>query len=242
MFASQRPVIEATMTWRKIVVLVVFAIAILVLASFKMYYIRDDGGVDIVWNKSEGYLFLSVVRRGYHFRYMEYPMVAMLQYFGSIRLPDDHRSSITVLRVTSSEVQRYVSEDIPPLSFYTPFDQTIYANREGVLWKWAGSRFEQATADEQGKFGGTNRLSAQGFTDVRGWSSLPRVTSGPPEVEVAMEVGGQPLTLLVKRGYNESDISIDRLRPGYAPERIWALDERPRMVSEMDYEHFFEKR
>jgi hypothetical protein len=37
------------------------------------------------------------------------------------------------------------------LFFYTPLDQTIYANPEGVLWKWAGSRFEQARAEEQRK-------------------------------------------------------------------------------------------
>jgi hypothetical protein len=139
-------------------------------------------------------------------------MVAMLGYFGDLRLPDDRHSSITVLQVTPSVVGRYVSDHIPPLIFYTPLDQTIYANPEGVLWKWAGSRFEQATAEEQRKVDGTNLLSAQAFADVHGWSSLPSVASGPPEVTVKMELGGQALTLLVKRGYNESDISIDLLR------------------------------
>ena len=67
---------------KKIFAVVVFTVVILALASFKMYYVRDDGGADIVWNKSKGYLFLSVVRRGYHFSYMAYPMVMMLGYFG----------------------------------------------------------------------------------------------------------------------------------------------------------------
>ena len=201
--------------------------------SLKMYYVRDDSGVDILWNKSEGYLF--------HFSYMEYPMVAMLQYFGNIRPPDDDHSSITVLQVTPSAVQRHVAEGTS-LDFYTPFDQTIYANRQGVLWKWAGDRFKQATAEEQRKVDGTNRLSAQAFTDVHGWSSLPRVTIGPPEVTVKMELGGQALTLLVKRGYNDSNISLDLLRPGDAPKRIWFLDEQPRRVSKTEYEHSFEKR
>jgi hypothetical protein len=31
---------------KKIIVVVVFTIVILALASFKMYYVRDDGGVD----------------------------------------------------------------------------------------------------------------------------------------------------------------------------------------------------
>jgi hypothetical protein len=57
---------------RKIIAIIVFTIVILA-SSFKMYYVRDDSGVDIVWNNSEGYLFLSVVRRGYHFSYMAYP-------------------------------------------------------------------------------------------------------------------------------------------------------------------------
>lgn len=89
-------------------------------------------------------------------------------------------------------------------------------------------------------------------TCTPGWA-----TSGPTEARagvmgaaglwiqtatVAMEVGGQPLTLLVKRAYNESDIFIDLLRPGAAAERIWALDERPRRVSKTEYEHTFEKR
>lgn len=82
---------------KKIVTVVVLIIVILALASLKMYYVRDDSGVDILWNKSEGYLFLSVVRRGYHFSYMEYPMVAMLQYFGSIRPPDDDHLRFNVM-------------------------------------------------------------------------------------------------------------------------------------------------
>src|SRR6266436_661625 len=190
---------------KKLIVVVVFTIVILALASSKMYYIRDDGAVDILWNKSEGYLFLSVVRRGYYFSYLQYPLVVVREYFGSLRLPDNDRSSITLLVVTAAAVQRYVTEDIS-LDFYTPFDQTIYANRQGVLWKWAGARFEQATAEEQRRVDGTNHLSAQAFTDVHGWSSLPSVTSGPPEVTIKVELGGQALTLLVKRGYNESDI------------------------------------
>ena len=91
-----------------------------------------------------------MVRRGYNFSSMAYPIVAMLGYFG-LRLPDDRHFSITVLQVTPAVVRRYVSDDIPPLIFYTPLDQTIYANPEGVLWKWAGSRFEQARAEEQRK-------------------------------------------------------------------------------------------
>jgi hypothetical protein len=177
----------------KIIKVLVFTIVILALTSFKMYYVRDDGGVDIVWNKSEGYLFLSVVRRGYHFSYLEYPMDAMLQYFGSIRLPDDHHSSITVLQVTPSTVQRYVTENIPPLIFYTPFDQTIYANREGVLWKWAGARFEQATAEEQRKVDGTNRLIAQAFTDVHG-------PGGPPFLHHAYNRGCPVLAFFARAG------------------------------------------
>ncbi len=226
---------------KKLIVVVVFTIVILALASSKMYYIRDDGAVDILWNKSEGYLFLSVVRRGYYFSYLQYPLVVVREYFGSLRLPDNDRSSITLLVVTAAAVQRYVTEDIS-LDFYTPFDNTIYANRQGVLWKWAGGRFEQATAEEQRRFDGTNRLSAQAFTDVHGWSSLPGVTSGPPEVTIKVELGGQALTLLVKRGYNESDISVDLLRLGDAPKRIWFLDEQPRRVSRKEYEHSFEKR
>ena len=66
-------------------------------------------------------------------------------------------------------VRRYVSDDIPPIIFYTPLDQTIYANPEGVLWKWAGIHFEQARAEEQRKVDGTNLLSAQAFADVHGW-------------------------------------------------------------------------
>jgi hypothetical protein len=226
---------------KKAIAVVVLVIAILALASFNMYYVRDDGGVDVVWNKSEGYLFLSVVRRGFHFRYIAYPIVAILKYFGYIRLPDDRHSSITILQVTPSAVQRYMSEGIS-LDFYTPFEQTIYANRQGVLWKWAGAHFEQATAEEQRKFDGTTALSAQAFSEVHGWSSLPRVTSGPPEVAVKMDLGGQPLTVLVKRGYNDSDISIDLLRQGDAPERIWSLDEHPQRVTRTEYEHSFEKR
>lgn len=241
MFASRHLVIEPTMHRKKIITILVLTTIVLALASFKMYYVLDDGGVDIVWNKSEGYLFLSVVRRGYHFRCLEYPLVAMRRYFGSISPPDDRTSSITVLEVTATAVHRYVTEDIS-LNFYTPFDHAIYANRQGGLWKWAGGHFEQATADEQRNFGGTSRLSAQGFTDVNGWSSLPRVTSGPPEVKVEMEAGGEPLTLLVKRGYNERDISIDLLRQGGAPERIWALDEQPRRVTKTEYENLFERR
>jgi len=98
--------------------ILLFTTKIPALASLKVYYGLDDGGVDNVWNKSEGYLFLSVVRRGYHFRYLEYPLIALRRYFGSLSPPNDRQSSLTVVEVTATAVQRYVTKNIS-LDFYT---------------------------------------------------------------------------------------------------------------------------
>jgi hypothetical protein len=215
-------------------------VLVIVMASstLKLHYIRDGNNADVLWNGDEAYLFLGGKTLGYKVSYLGYPVALVRQYFGDVRLPDNERSSITVLRVTPSGVERYVQSDVF-LDLYTPMGNTVYANHQGSLWKWTGSKFEPTTSEEQRRLGGTGRLSAQAFDDVEGWFSRPRVTSGPPKVRFTMNIGGQPLTLVVERS-PRGDISIDLLRPGQASDRIWHVDEQPRRVGSAEYDRYFE--
>src|SRR5487761_1043364 len=139
----------------------ILVIAVGILVFGKIYFIRDDSGGDLLWNGSEAYLFMSVHRRGFQIEYLEYPWVVLKELLYGVRGPDDQRTSVMVVHITASGVDRNVVEalDEEPANtpdLYTPFEGYIYANYHGSLRKWSGNRFETATAEEQRRLDGTN--------------------------------------------------------------------------------------
>jgi hypothetical protein len=93
---------------------------------------------------------------------------------GVVDSADDKNSFTFVFYITPSAVER--CETAGKFEYYTPVDNILYAGNEGALWKWMGTRFEQASSEEQGKLNGTAGLSKEDFTDANGWSARRSIT------------------------------------------------------------------
>ncbi|PYV68652.1 MAG: hypothetical protein DMG97_24165 [Acidobacteria bacterium] len=81
-------------------------------SSFKLYYVRDDSGGQLLWNADEGYLFMSVARRTFKFSYLEYPWIAFKEWVNVPPIPKDERVFLTVIRVTQSGIERHVGKAV----------------------------------------------------------------------------------------------------------------------------------
>ncbi len=229
---------------KAIIVAAILLGAMVAAASLKLYFIHDDDGDDLVWNSNEAYLFMGVARRGYRISYMEYPWALLKQLLYGVRLPDDERTSVTVVHITASGVERHVAEmlDEPPANtpdFYTPVQGYIYANYRGSLYKWTGNKFETATEEEQRRLDGTNRLDEKNMD--KGWSKRG-FGEASTDYQFVVDVG-QTFRLEVRNKLPDrtgrGTVSVDVVRPGQNPERIWYLDGRARRVGRAEYEASF---
>ena len=223
-----------------IVLFAASVVSIAVIAHQRAYYVRDDGGATLLWHADEAYLFVSTVDRGFQTSYLDLPIVYIKEYFGAPSQPDDERSSLWVIRVTPSGIERrIVPEQEKICGFLTPFDGQIFANCGcGALCKWTGANFGPASPQEQRGFDGINHLSAGIDTEINGWSK--RFVGPTLSADL-----GKGITISVKREGDTTDprnnVSVDLLRPGQAAERLWYIDRHPRNVSKSDYEKMFQK-
>ena len=230
----------------KIIIAIVLLVVVVIAASaaLQMYYIREDSGGDLLWSADEAYLFMGETRRGFHLSYLEYPWMMFKEYLRAPPFPNENRASLTVIRVTPNAVERHVLDvegNAPDL--LTPVGRTIYANCQGTLCKWSGTRFEPATEEERRRLDNINRLSAIDIENVNGWSKRGvGATSGDNHFSVEL---GRQATLSVKQGnvYKSAydSASVDLLRPGQAAERLWYIDGYPHRVSKSEYEQTFGK-
>ena len=87
---------------------VVIVAVILIAAAFHIYFLREYAGGWLLWDASEAYLFVDVIREGYHVSYIGYPWFAAKEYFGAVESPLDSHAALVVIRVGSSGVERHV--------------------------------------------------------------------------------------------------------------------------------------
>lgn len=213
----------------------------------RVYFIRKDTGVELLWNRDEAYLFISVVPRGFHVRYVGYPFVWFSQFLYAVPSTDDARISVTVIRVTQSSVESHVVAvvDNGPGSIpdsNTPIEGHIYANYPGLggRSRWFDDRFVAANEAERQRLGDIDHLTTYDIDNVNGWSkrNISLGMGGQSTVVV-----GSKFSLLVKNeATSEREyprMSINLLRPGRAPERLWYLDGSPHRVSRSVYERTF---
>lgn len=232
-----------------ILVAAVFLVALVVIVFGKIYIIRDDSGASLLWNSKEAYLFTGVRRTGVRIRYLEYPWAVIYELLNGVRSADDQRTSLTVVHMTASGVERHVIEasDEEPANtpdFYTPFEGNIYANYHGSLLRWTGDKFEAATAEEQRRLDGTNRLASGDIEkDPAGWSKRGFGPAGN-DYEFAVDVGGNFTVNVTNRRIGESEasvLSVTRAVAGQSAESIWRVDEHLRTVSKTEYEKAFKR-
>jgi hypothetical protein len=231
---------------KKVIALVVLAVALAASISFKVYYLVDHSGGMLFWKGEEAYLFLGTSHTGYRLSYLEYPFIIISEYFYSPPLPEHRRASSLVLRVTPSAIERHVVDygeaPITP-DFMTPFEDGFYAMCRGaVLCKWAGNSFEPATEEEQRRLDGVNRL-VRGSMDnqiVNGWHVRQSFRSPGDHFEVEV---GKNLAISVRNHATDVRaypwVSVDLLRPGKAPENLYNVDGTPRRVSKSEYQSVF---
>lgn len=238
---------------KKISVLLIVALVLLLLLLGLAgdYFVIEGAGGTLVWNADEAYLFLDTGHRGYHVPYLAYPIEMLKEYFGVAPLPRSAKFFVVVLKITPDSVQQYVTNSFgepSPYDLYTPIDGTIYANKGGALWKWAGTHFEPASREEEKSLDGINHLTALDVSSAKGWTKRGGLlTTGEKEVKVPFTLRGQALTLFVRcvpivggaGCHGDNDVTIDLLGPGSLSRTLWHMEQRPRRVSKAEYLQFF---
>jgi len=226
------------------VIILIVAIAIIGSAAFlNLYYLRDDNAGQILWKSNEAYLCMGIVRRGFRVRLAEYPWIALQEWLNVPAFPSDRRAFLTIIRVTPLGVDRHIGKvsgdpaEIPDL--LTPLGETIYANCQGTLCKWAGTHFETATRAEQERLDGTTRLVADIDTTVNGWSKRGIGTvAGNAEYSIDL---GKEFTLRVRQGnvYKAGELYsavVELHHSGDPPQQLWHVSTEPRRVTKREYE------
>jgi hypothetical protein len=211
---------------------------------FKIYYVRDDGGGELLLGSDEAFLFEGVVRRGFDLNYVKYAWVLLEDYLHAVPKPTVEQSSLTVIRVTPSGIERhFIDESTDPLckdpNLYTPFQKHIYANSGGVLCEWTGSDFRPAVAGGPPELHGVNGLAPEVDSEVNGWTK--RGVGGGADYNFTI-ANNQFVLSEKNEGPGRSgcvNVSVYVRRYGQAAEEVLHLDQCPRRVGKAEYERAF---
>jgi hypothetical protein len=238
---------------KKISLFVLILLGILVVLVYpKVYVIRGTAGGVLYWNAKEALLFMSGGSEGARMSYPRYAFGPLLEALRFVRAADEQRcSEIVAIRVSDNDVQRYDTDlyrytDGPNCDFtYRLFDGHFYAVEWPKLWRWSGASFERPTPEEYGTFAtATFRPKSVfhpwEFDDIDGWS-MRAFGQTPPRYELLLN--GKPVTIVFSGETSpQRPLSVDLIRPGQAPQRIWSFDGRPHRVSRVEYERAFAQR
>jgi hypothetical protein len=205
-----------------------------------LHFIRaDGGGGSVLWNGDEAYLFVYDCSDGFVLSILEYLTEPIREYFYAPAIPADSKCVLTVVRVTSSGVERHFQEFEGGIDHFTPLGGRIYAHCPGGVCKWNGDKFELITEEEERNIGGYPPLSEEEFSNVNGWSrrwirgTFVGQTTPPFEFSIGLNKGS---TLLVK---GSNPVSVDLQRSNTGSERIWYHEQRTRWVSRATYARVF---
>lgn len=230
--------------WRKVTIAAaaIACVALAVAASCSMYFIRDGSGGWVLSNDSEAYFFTQTNRDGLEISYLRYPWMIVREYFYAVELPTERCGILVVLHVTRSAAESHQSTVLDPAAgpiLFTPIDGKIYANcpQLGGLCRWAEDHFERASPAERVRLGDNidHLTNKEAPRNQDGWSKLgfrPTFT---------INVNDQ-LSLLINNPLDDvkqGSITIDRIRPGNSPERVWDFPVRRGQVSRAEYERAF---
>ncbi len=237
---------------KRLIALAILAGICFLLTYPKIYVVREAARGEMYWNSGEALLFMRRVSSGARVTPLRYALEGFLASLGSVRSPDDKTcSELLVIRVTDKDLQRYETD----LNRHTKerycgfgfdlFKGQIYAVEFPMLSKWVGTHFESSTPEEDEDFTASVSLRAKEsqkpweFNNVDGWS-MREFGATTPKYEFALR--GQPVTILFSgRTWPRRPLSVDLIRSGQPTQRIWTLDEGPRVVNKAEYEKIFAK-
>jgi hypothetical protein len=244
---------------RKILVgAIILIMVVLAMATLHVYYVRDVGGGTLLWNGTNAYVFIGIADYGYRFTYLTLMREWVFEIFPFGASPPTHKHSrALVLAITPTGVTRYSFDNFWISSPPYPYGQNIYAgNLLSTIpgpTKWAGTHFEPISPQEQQEIHKAQQAgtipASPSYDNVGGWSR--RMIGGQVEQKspheyvendgkVTIELGGEPLTLVMNSGFVSRHAYIDLLRPGHASERVWDLNENSRRVDDATYRQIFE--
>jgi hypothetical protein len=237
---------------RKSVITVITSIGVLLflLISLKVYVIRGTGGGALYWNADEALLFIAENNYGARMSALRYIAEPFLLSLGDVRAPDDTRCRKTLVvgitdkdvHVYDTDLYRYGGEN--GCQFQAErFAGNFYEVAWPKLWKWSDTRFDRPTPQEYGAYaealfaGKTVLQHPWEFDNVNGWSMRGFGQTGPT---YQFTLNGQPVTILFHGETSHAEpLSVDLIRPGQAPQKIWSFDVRPHRVSKSEYETAF---
>ena len=221
-----------------IVVLVLIGLAVFV----KLDFVRAEGGGGVmIWKEDKAYLFTSDCPFGFRLNVLHYLLIPAQEYFRSVVLPRDRKCILTVFLIAPNGVERYTQKPSVDISDITTLGDDLYARCPGGICKWNEGQFKLISEEDETRLFGINDsgLSRGEFTDVNGWSKRGfRATAVYQETEhyeLPIELTQQE-SILVK---GSNPFSVDILRLGHPPERIWYHEQRTRRVSRSEYERIF---
>jgi len=221
---------------RKTWILGAFVLILGLSATLHLYFISDGTGPLLFWNVDKAYLFIQGGRLGYRVSYLKYPLVVAEQYLGGVPEPDASNDYVVIAEITPVTLHRSVFENTGfSLIGSGPMGQFIYGGSDSGPVKWTGNSFEPTTTEELQKL---RRINFPfNYDNLNGWSARGHLPDGKTVIELA----GKQVTL-VRSGLGYKETSIDLVRPGQSPERIWHAEVRAHRVSKAEYYNTFGKR
>jgi hypothetical protein len=233
----------------KLGLITILAVVATFAAKVDIFLILDGADGTALLSANEVYVFVDTRHIGHRVSYLRFPWFFVKNYLGGIEDPDDDTRSLAVIRVTPSVVEHHTltvgnREPGSEPKSYAPRKGRIYVNYPalGGLCFWATDHFEAAThEDRQGFYG--QRLTEKDFDT--GWSERTFGAS-PGSAGSAFSVRvGDSLDLSVKSHTTftgSGRISIEILRPGRNPERVWEHATHWGIVGHAEYQSIFDKR
>jgi hypothetical protein len=224
--------------WRKLgLSLLALLIIITVAVSLRVYGKREAANGVVFWDRNEAFVFLNVVRHGYHFSYLYLLVEFPMELLGYVPTPNDTRWEVVVLRVSQDSVQTVEMQRLR-LGPYVLFGESIYAvdADDATLWKWNGTQFEKTNTQEQLEIRENwNDAKVVGhpirpdFDAVNGWSARDDVATRTLKIDFQ----GATITLVGKDFF--SNESIQLMKDGRPTATIWEMDKRPKKISRREY-------
>lgn len=209
-----------------------FALIVGLSATLHLYFISDGVGPVLFWNVDKAYLFIEGGRLGYRVSYLRYlPVLVMESLLRYVPEPDEKNDYVVVVEITPETLHRFVFENTGfSLIGDGPMGQFIYGGSNGGPVKWTGTKFEPTTPEELQKL---RRINFPfNYDNLNGWSARHL-----PDGKTVIGIGGKQVTL-VRSGLWYKETTIDLLRPGQDPERIWHAEETHRVSKEEYYKTF----
>ena len=237
-----------------IAVIIAIALAIAVIAaSFNVYFNLEESKATALWNDKEVQLFIGTRSIGHRVSTLWLSWFLLKSRLGAVEDPDDDHGSLDTIKVTPSAVEHHVLKldyrnPTTGADMYTPLDGHIYANDPalGGLCRWVDDRFEPVTPEERQRLDGINRLTNKDIDHNQdGWSKHSFAV-GPGDINDTFTIAvGDNFKLSLSDVAMKSGgrrFSIDLLRSGHSPEKIWSRELQWGRVNKTEYRRVFEQR